>query len=107
MPKPTSAKKPPKNLFSQKRKHLRYKPELGTVAMISSALHGAFKAEFSALILDEAFQGCHLVMPLTESFKVGSVFRVKLPELNPMEAEVRWRTLLDDRVMRLGIMFRE
>lgn len=91
--------------YLQKRRFERYAPELGTVALISIEPDGEFRPTFSALVLDEAVKGCHLVMPLAEAIEVGTRLRILVRGNAPLLAEIKWRTILDDRVMRIGLMF--
>jgi hypothetical protein len=92
------------------RNSIRYVPEQNTMAWVDHAMESAdFKPLVAALIFSESFRGCGLVMIDTKKVRldVGSICRVKIGDLTPLEAEVRWREQLQPDVVKLGILFKD
>jgi hypothetical protein len=92
------------------RNSLRYVPEQDTIAWVDHTMESAeFKPQAAALIFSESFRGCGLVIIDTQKLhlKVGSICRVKIGDLTPIEGEVRWRKQLHSDVVKLGIQYRD
>jgi hypothetical protein len=90
-----------------KRKHTRFKPDPDTFAFIDVKTGREFKPQLSALVTEESFKGCSMVLLATESLQVESRCRVQVGKLGPMWAEVRWRQELDPQVIKIGLMYLE
>ena len=93
------------------RKTLRFSPEEGMIAMIDPAAStdkSHFQAVLPALIVDEALEGCGLVvLKRQHSMNEGDQCLVKVAELDPLLAEVRWIRELDEDVEKIGLMYLE
>ena len=93
------------------RKTLRFDPEQGTIALIdpqAKADKGRFEPVVPALIVDEALEGCGLVVVKRQhSLQEADRCLVKVAELDPLLAEVRWIEDLDDDVQKIGLMYLE
>jgi hypothetical protein len=93
-----------------KRNSFRYAPKLDTIAWVDYKMESAeFNPLVAALIFSESYRGCGLVVLDTKEthLEVGSTCRVKIGDLTPMEAEIRWREQLHPDVVKLGIMFND
>lgn len=89
-----------------KRKFTRFKPDPGTVALVDTEkLDGDFRPEITALVYEEAFKGCGLVALMTPKMCVGDKVRVRVGEVGPQVAVVRWRMSLDVGVLKLGLEY--
>lgn len=98
-----------KNLYSKdKRRAIRFEPDPGTIAWIDtrdSKSRSAFSAQEPALIMEESEKGCGLAMKECNTLKVGGTCRVKVGNMNPVRAEIRWITHIDSQVIRVGLMY--
>jgi hypothetical protein len=91
-----------------KRNSLRYAPEPNSIAWVDHKMESTeFKPLIAALIFSESFRGCGLVIINTKEtrLEVGSICRVKIGDLTPIESEVRWREQLHPDVVKLGLLF--
>jgi hypothetical protein len=97
--KVTRAKKP---THSDKRRSIRFKPDLGDVAMLE------FKNKANplpALILNESFTGACLACICNESLKPGMMVKAKVGKLSFLPAEVVWVEDIDSEVLKFGIEY--
>ncbi|MBI3555072.1 MAG: hypothetical protein HY074_02260 [Deltaproteobacteria bacterium] len=92
-----------------KRKHTRFRPEPTTIAWIDSTGDGGvntkFRPDLVGLVYEEALKGCGLVLLTPDRMRVGDVVTVKVGEMDPVAAEVRWRKVLDFRVLQVGLQY--
>ena len=95
--------------FAHRRKYTRFPSGKAVHAEIDvgTDLNQAFAPTIAALVTDEAYQGCGLVLLSTESLQLHQVCRVQLGRQSPMVAEVRWRQELHPQVIRVGLMYKE
>jgi hypothetical protein len=94
--------KKPKN----SRKSIRFKPETPVHAWIDTEVDAPeFSSRFPALVQDESFKGCSLVVIETPQLQRGDQIRVKAGDLPVLRAEVRWRHVIDDGVLKIGLLF--
>ena len=94
---------------TNKRRHLRHQPDAGDFAMIdvSSPLDRPFHPTIPALIVDEAFKGCGLIVLPHPKLTVGARLRVQVGKLAPVTAEIRWKLEIDTQVHKIGLMYLE
>lgn len=93
-----------------KRKSLRFSPDQTAYAQIDLEGHctdDSFDPSIVALITDEAYKGCGLVMLNTDALKVGDQCALKVGKIGPIMAEVKWREEIDSRVIKVGFLFLE
>ncbi len=91
-----------------KRANLRYKPQSTVHALIDADFATAeFSPTISALIFDESFGGCGLVILDTPKLQVGDRCRIQIGNLPVTRAEVRWRRELAEDVIKIGVLFNE
>lgn len=68
----------------------------------------AFDPSVLAMVVDEAFGGCGLVLLQTSNhLQKGDLCRVRIGEFGPLLAEVRWREDVAPEVARCGVQFLE
>ena len=60
-----------------------------------------------ALVIDEALDGCGLVVVNNKILAEGDICLVKVGMLDPLIGEVRWLRELDEEVHKIGIMYLE
>ncbi len=88
-----------------KRASLRYRPDPGTVAYISFDESMPTEKLLTSLVLEESYKGCGLVALHDPRLVPGAKFFIKVGKLDVLPAELRWRSDLDQAVMRAGIMY--
>ncbi len=99
----TKRSKPP---GAPKRKHTRFRPEPTTVAWVdSSGEGGKFAPDLAGLVYEEALKGCGLIVLSADRLLVGDIVVVKVGELAPVAAEVRWRKVLEFCVLQVGLLY--
>lgn len=94
---------------NNKRKHIRFKPDPMAYAEIDGDAGGhPFKPQTVGLIVNESpMGGCSIITLDYINLNVGDHCRVKVGELAPLLAEVVWKRLMDDHVIRFGFKFLE
>lgn len=97
--------------LNENRKRTRFLPDPGTYALIDTGHDTAaqvFQPDITALIFNESYSGCALVIMGHKRLQVGQTCRIKLGYLNqPMLAEVRWRRELYNGIARIGLKYIE
>lgn len=92
----------------QRRRWTRFHPDVATEASLDVKFKkGKYTPTHNAIVLDEAFKGCCLVVGGPFDLTVGDTLWCKVGQLDPIEAEIRWMEKLDPRVFKLGIFFLE
>jgi hypothetical protein len=92
------------------RKSLRFPPDDGTVAWIDLVVHEDkkdFNPTIPALVIDEALDGCGVVTLFHTRLSEESECLVRVGNLEPLRAQVRWIKDLDDDVFKIGLMYLE
>ena len=102
----------------EKRKSIRFFPEVNEIAVISrdkkyfdkyDFQKYQFKGELCAIISEEAHKGCSIVMAIQPStgnpFAEGDKCVIQIGDLMPVRAEIVWNKKLDDNIYKTGIQF--
>jgi hypothetical protein len=90
------------------RKNTRFKPDPGTYAEVKFPAKGKSSApNYSGLVLSEAFGGCSMVLVYGPNLANGDQCNVKVGNLTPLLAEVRWVIALDENIQKVGFKFLE
>jgi hypothetical protein len=92
------------------RRSLRFPPDEGAVAWIDPSVHEdkhAFKPTVAALVIDEALNGCGLITLAQDWLREGAECMVRVGQLAPLRAEIRWVKDLNDDVLKIGVVFLE
>lgn len=89
---------------------LRFDPDLLNYALIDleSAESEEFSPKFVALIDNESYAGCSLVVLNKEknlNYKVGQVIRVQVGNLDPMLSKIAWVKPIEDQIVKIGIQY--
>lgn len=85
------------------RKSVRFAPDALSVAQISFKNRVSFKPELVALILNESFTGCALLVNSDDKISTNDDVIVKLGEMSPMRARVVWSKNLEENIYKIGI----
>lgn len=90
------------------KRRLRFKPELETSALLDPVVKGdSFNPTIPCLVLNESFNGCALIALASSPLKVGDLVKAKIGLLAIMKAEVKWRKVIDEDSVRIGLFFLE
>jgi hypothetical protein len=92
------------------RKSRRFPPDEGAVAWIDPTVRehrDDFHPTIPALVMDEAMEGCGLVLLSREGLSEEAECMVQVGNLAPLDAQVRWVKDLGDGVLKIGVMFLE
>jgi len=93
---------------SKKRKHSRYRPDRMTTAKVQlDAVTSSFVAEATALVFEESYGGCCLIIFSTHSISLKDRWKIQIGSLHPMLSEVVWVKKLDDIIYKVGMKFLE
>lgn len=88
------------------RKSIRFSPDSGSLAEIAfGPVAKAFKAQHHALVLSESATGCSILVAFAPDVSVGDRLRLKVGNLSPLLAEVRWVVPLDEQIQKIGFMY--
>jgi hypothetical protein len=92
------------------RKSIRFEPDEGTIAQIDPTAQedkSKFRPTIQALVIDEALDGCGVVLVKNTALGEGDICLIKVGQLDPLIGEVRWIKELDQDVHKIGIMYLE
>ena len=102
----------------EKRKSIRFFPEVNEIAVLSrdpkyfdkyDFQKYQFQGEVCALIAEEAHKGCSIVMALQpktgKPFEKGDKCVIQIGDLLPVRAEIIWNKSLDANIFKTGIQF--
>jgi hypothetical protein len=85
---------------------VRFKSDPATITMIDmNSINKKFSATHTALLINESFKGCCVVLPTVSNLEVGEIARVKIGEMDPQDVEIRWIEKLDEEVLKIGFLF--
>lgn len=91
---------------SVKRKHIRFAADVGTLAYILTDTSGKkLSKPIPALVVDEAYGGCSLIIVKNPQFHEDAQFKVKVGNLNTMSAVIRWMKNFENKVMMIGVAY--
>lgn len=106
-PKTTSLK------GAHKRRHMRFKPGPTTMAFVNFTRGGQsdygrrFEGEHVALVESESIVGCGLVFVSEKSPKTSQKLWVKVGEIDPLPAIVRWVKELGVGIFHVGVEYQD
>ncbi len=89
------------------RKHIRFEPDIGTVALIDVNLNGQFNPTINGLTLQESYGGAALLVASSIGLKETEIVRIKVGDLHVMHAEIRWVKSLESTVYKVGVQYLE
>jgi len=97
-----------KNGLAKTRKHTRFRADRMTTAKVQSeAQTSSFMPECGALVYEEAYGGCCLIMLLDRPIDQGEKWRIQVGSLQPMTAEIAWAKVLDEGIWKVGLKYLE
>jgi len=94
--------------MTQKRRYTRFNPDNTTLAFIDlNPKTKSFKPNLTALVLQESHGGCCIAVSKTNDLTEGSEIKIKVGNVAPLNAQIRWIKKMDPLVYSVGIMFVE
>lgn len=95
-----------------KRRYLRFEPDEVLVAQLqfidAEPDDRFFKCQAAGPVLDESYEGCSLVVlthDLPENREEGRPCLIKLDNLGPIRAELRWVKSVDEEICKIGVHY--
>jgi hypothetical protein len=93
---------------SNKRKHIRFQAEPGTIAeMQIDAKTKKFKPDYKGMVMTESQKGCSFIVTFAPDLIRGDRVRIAVGSADPVLAEIRWAVSLDEDVQKFGVQFLE
>lgn len=91
-----------------KRRFVRFDPDPTDTALVEFSPTGkAFKPTLAAIISNEAYGGCGLVLITRQRIKEGDKIRVKVGRIKPLIGVVAWVDPLAPRIIQIGVRYEE
>ncbi len=85
---------------------VRFAPDDGVAAYISVDIAcEEFRNDIQALIMNESYAGCGLVMAETDLLNEGDRCVARIGNLSPMKSTVRWRKADGNGLLRVGLEY--
>jgi hypothetical protein len=92
---------------TQERHSVRFSPDPLTVAVIFQLNDKAMTPALVALVLNESFTGCSVLVNHDVPFKKDQKVKIKVGELAAMQAKVIWVKNLEESIFKIGLKFLE
>lgn len=94
--------------FESERSYLRYPPYKGEeIGLVSLNLEEFVVHHVGLIVEQSAIGGCGLVMVNAAHLVNKTICKVKIGDLNPVRAEVRWKKDLEKNISVIGFQFLE
>lgn len=97
----TKEKELAKKGIKERRRRFRFKPEADKMAL----LYLDERRRVAALIDNESYAGCCLVVMAGPPFKVEKIYKIRIADGLEIKAEIRWIKKLDDIALQIGFQF--
>ncbi len=101
------AKKTPSEKFLKPRLFTRFRPDPLTVAFLSLGNSSTFEPELVAVVINEAYAGCSLLLNSDETFKKDQKVQIKVGQLAVMKGKIVWFKNLEESIYKIGIKFND
>ncbi len=93
---------------SKGRSFTRFKPDPLDVALIDFKPKAVkFEPQKVALLLNESFSGCALLMNTHDPIEKGKKVRIQVGRLSPMLGEIVWVKHLEEDLFKVGVKLLE
>ena len=90
-----------------KRKSIRFHSTPMSTAVIDLNNKNKFQPSIISIVANESFTGCALVCVCDTPIAVDQIVRVKIGDLDPLNARVVWCKTLDENIKKIGLEFKE
>ena len=90
-------------MTEQRRKSIRFDPDLNTTMTLEGRVESGGKAEIIGLVRDESGKGCAGVFRKPFPFEIGQRVKAHVGKLEDMVAEIMWTEDLDDMLVKVGM----
>jgi hypothetical protein len=95
-----------KPVRSRKRRGIRFSADSGDFALIDLKPHGAFHPTTPALIMNESYKGCGLIVLASAKLEAGAHVKVRVGRLPILPATIVWKIDLDGQVVKIGLEYK-
>lgn len=85
------------------RKSVRFTSDPLMTAIISYKSKVSFKPENAAIVLNESFTGCALLLKSDDGFTKDQDIVLKLGDFDPKRAKIVWVKNLEENIYKIGI----
>lgn len=99
----TTTKKAPK--YPQVSRAIRFLPDPSTFAELGFNMPDGRNVMMTGLVLNESRTGCAIVLVTSEKIRQDDPCLCKIGRLNQGRAVVRWVTLIEKNLMKIGIEY--
>lgn len=96
------------NVSTYQRKHIRYKPMPGSEVVyldFKSSQKDDFYPNILGLVFSESYKGFGAIFIGEEPFDKGTQCYIRIGQIGPLRAEVRYTIQLDVDIFRAGLMY--
>ncbi len=90
-----------------KRSPIRFKPDPLTVAYVDFSKTKNFTPTNTAVVINESYSGCSLVMVYDQPINKGDKIKIKVGQLPEMKASIAWVKVLEENIYKLGVQLLE
>ena len=87
------------------RKYIRFSPDPLTVAYLALGSAAEFEPTLVAVVINEAYEGCSLLLNTDERFKKDQKIKIKVGQLPIMKAKIVWMKNLEESIHKIGVKF--
>ena len=91
----------------QERHSIRFSPDPLTVAVVFQLNGKALTPALVALVLNESFSGCSVLINHDVPFQKDQKVKIKVGQLAAMNAKVIWVKNLEESIFKIGLKFLE
>lgn len=86
---------------------IRFQPDPLDHALIDFSNDEGFVPSAVALIINESFTGCSLLIKTPLTLSPGNLIKVKVGRLDPLRAKIVWGKVMEEGVFKVGVQFLE
>ncbi len=87
------------------RHSIRFTPDPLTTALVDLKTASEFNPSIVALVLNESFTGCALLLSCDHLLKKDQIVSVKVGLLDPIKAQIIWIKNLEENIFKIGLKF--
>lgn len=89
------------------RKAFRFKPDPMAIAYIDTKNGNEFAPSLVAVVINESFTGCAVVLASDVPLKTDMKIKIKVGNLEPMKGQIVWIKTLEENIHKVGVKLLE
>ncbi len=101
------SKKTPSDKFLKPRQFTRFRPDPLSVAYLSLGNSSPFEPELVAVVINEAYAGCSILINSDETIKKDQKIQIKVGQLAVMKGKIVWIKNLEESIYKIGVKFND